>query len=264
VETLDEYRHARQAQLDAGLRSTPSPAHQDPITGQITRVDVPDSTDTAGEPQATAEGASHSTSHPITPILKTGVGLYVVFLAVVQATKAVWAQVLGSILVGLGLVALFVSWRSWFRRPKVRKAALAITVILAIAVVAVTIRGNKEADTMASNSVPTSTPSPSTTPVHGTASITVEPRAGHAGITVSISAKGFAANEMVRIEIFNGALIRNFQGPYQITDTQANPVGEISVQGTIPAELCCPKGYVLVRATGRSSKTAGTTQFTLT
>jgi len=107
--------------------------------------------------------------------------------------------------------------------------------------------------------------STSTLPVRGGGgSITVEPKQGPAGTSVYIAAKGFAAGEAVRIEIFNGAGIKDFQGPYQLTDVQANVHGEISTEGTIPSELCCPKGSVLVRATGRSSKTTAESRFTLT
>jgi hypothetical protein len=98
----------------------------------------------------------------------------------------------------------------------------------------------------------------------GSGSLTVEPKQGPAGIVVFVSARGFTANETVRVEIFNGTGIHDFQGPYILTNAQANPVGEISIEATIPGELCCPPGSVRIVATGRMSKTTAESTFTLT
>ncbi|QNE21059.1 hypothetical protein F1D05_28055 [Kribbella qitaiheensis] len=163
-------------------------------------------------------------------------------------------------------------------KGSVSKAALAISRrsnispaismgIIYFALAALAVGGTLLASGMTSSSAPTSSGSPSPSKsvvIPGNGSLTVEPKQGPAGTSVFVSAQGFAANETVRIEIFNGARIKDFQGPYIVTDARANPGGEISIEATIPDELCCPTGSVRVRATGKMSKTTAESSFTLT
>lgn len=79
--------------------------------------------------------------------------------------------------------------------------------------------------------------------------ISVEPTQGKPGSTFHASVKGFHAGEVVRLELFRGANLLRFDGPYLLRDIAVPADGDASIDATMPEEICCAGGTVLVRAT---------------
>ncbi|WP_132154863.1 hypothetical protein [Kribbella antiqua] len=81
-------------------------------------------------------------SHPLMVFGGAAISLFGILPAVIQATKAIWAQVTGASLVVLTVLLLILCWFKWNRSPRMRKAGLVIAGILALGICAVLILGN--------------------------------------------------------------------------------------------------------------------------
>ncbi|HET6293190.1 MAG TPA: hypothetical protein VFG33_07445, partial [Kribbella sp.] len=81
-------------------------------------------------------------SHPAMVLVVSVVGAFGIVPAVIQATKATWAQITSASLVVLTVALLVLCWFQWNRRPRARKAGLVIAAVFALGIGAVLILGN--------------------------------------------------------------------------------------------------------------------------
>jgi hypothetical protein len=147
--------------------------------------------------------------------------------------------------------------------------AYTLVVVVAVAATAIVTVANNSASST-ENLQETSSVSPSSVTASSTfaapgqrRSILITPEEGAAGSSIAISATGFKSGETVRFELFEGANLKTFLGPYMIGDVAAPASGDIRTDGTIPGEICCSGGSIRVRATSRESYVSAEVRFTL-
>ena len=80
-----------------------------------------------------------------------------------------------------------------------------------------------------------------------------------------MTGSGFQADEVVRVEIFDGPGLQKYEGPYIMGDFNADDQGGFKSDPlTIPSEICCAGGQIVIRSTGKTSKDVAHQDFKLT
>ncbi|WP_155368016.1 hypothetical protein [Catellatospora vulcania] len=153
-------------------------------------------------------------------------------------------------------------WLVWAQSTSRRRATMsALMLLIPLAIVAVPAGLMAPSPAVMPSPSWSASPSPSVSSVSagtarpvGKAQITVNPVEVTAGGAVQVSGNGFDPRETVRVELFNGANLKKFDGPYLLLDAPADDFGRLAtVAVTIPAELCCTGATVRMVLTGRDS-----------
>lgn len=170
------------------------------------------------------------------------------------------------------------------RRPSGRPARLvrlsvfvAVSAAVSVGIVALAQRGDDDDASSAGQTHGPSSPSaaasgpggvggaPSSTAARpGTARVSFSAREVTPGGSVTVSGSDFQPGEDVRVELFDGAGLQKFDGPYGLGDFPADGDGVLQpVTVTVPDEICCAGATVQMRVTGRSSHRPGMAVLTL-
>lgn len=90
------------------------------------------------------------------------------------------------------------------------------------------------------------------------AEVTLSAEQVEPGSSVTVSGSGFLSGEIVRVELFPGGGLTNFDGPYQLGDFPADVSGVLRpTTVTVHEELCCAGATVQMHVTGRTSHRSG-------
>jgi hypothetical protein len=74
-----------------------------------------------------------------------------------------------------------------------------------------------------------------------------------AGGILTVSSDGFIPGEVVKIEVYEGADLTHFDGPYLLGSPSAGVEGKAVSRVTVPKEVCCTGATVRLTVAGEVS-----------